>query len=367
MKPHKATQWDLSPFDLFPYAERDPPLNDVSVTIRDVARRAGVSISTVSRVLNDTCPVNEEKKTLVLEASRVLGYTPNPAALSLLSKRTGGLGVLLPFVSGEFFSELLSSLDQAAQDNDFFLVVSTSHQRSSEFQKAIQFLDKRVDGLIVMAPDLDRDGTALLLKSKTPLVFINTYAEGLLADVFNFDNYAGARMLTQHLLDNGHRRVALVHGPVLAQDALERARGYRAAMAGAGVEDTAALEFQGGFTREAGLAVADEILATTPRPTAIVAANDYCAMGIISALRAQGVSVPDDIAVGGFDGLPSSEYVAPPLTTVRVPIGEIGYQAVTRLVARIQGNHEGESHRQHFVPVTLTPRESTAAVVEAAR
>lgn len=337
----------------------------MSVTIRDVARHAGVSISTVSRVLNDTCPVQEDKKRLVFDAARELGYTPNPAALSLLSKQTGGLGVLLPFVSGEFFSELLSGLDQAAQDNGFFLVVSTSHRRPSEFQNAIRFLDKRVDGLIVMAPDLDRDGTALLLKTKTPLVFLNTYAEGLSADVFNFDNYAGANMLTQHLLDNGHRRIALVHGPVLAQDAQERARGYRAAMADAGVEHTTDLEFQGGYTREAGFAVADEIMAASPRPTAVVAANDYCAMGIISAMRAHGISVPEDIAIGGFDGLPSAEYVAPPLTTVHVPIGEIGYRAVTRLVARLRGNHEGEPHQQHFVPVELVHRESTGVVIDA--
>ncbi len=337
----------------------------MSVTIRDVARHASVSISTVSRVLNDTCPVKEDKKRLVLDAARELGYTPNPAALSLLSKRTGGLGVLLPFVSGEFFSELLSGLDQAAQDHDVFLVVSTSHQRPAEFQKAIRFLDKRVDGLIVMAPDLDRDGMSLLLKTRTPLVFLNTYAEGLSADVFNFDNYAGAYMLTQHLLGNGHRRIALVHGPVLAQDAQERARGYRAAMADAGVEDTADLQFQGAYTREAGVAVADEIMAATSRPTAVVAANDYCAMGLISALRARGVAVPDDIAVGGFDGLPSAGFFSPPLTTVHVPIGEIGYRAVARLVARLRGNHEGEPHQQHHVPVDLVPRESTAAVVDA--
>lgn len=338
----------------------------MSVTIRDVARQAGVSISTVSRVLNDTCPVQEDKKRLVIDAARELGYSPNPAALSLLSKKTGGLGVLLPFVSGEFFSELLSGLDEAAQDNGYFLVVSTSHRRPAEFQKAIHVLNKRVDGLIVMAPELDQDGTALLLKSKAPVVFINTYTEGLAADVFNFDNYAGASILTRHLLDQGHRRIALVHGPQNSRDAQERARGYRAAMGEAGVERTADLEFQGGYTREAGFDVTAGILASTPRPTAIVAANDYCAMGIVSALREQGVAVPDDIAIGGFDGLPSAKYVAPPLTTVHVPIGEIGYRAVARLAARLKHTDAGAgaAHQQHHVPVELVVRESTALVIE---
>lgn len=332
----------------------------MSVTIRDVARRAGVSISTVSRVLNDTCPVREDKRRLVLDAAKALGYTPNPAALSLLNKRTGGLGVLLPFVSGEFFSELLNGLDQAAQDEGLFLVVSTSHRHSDEFQKAIQVLDKRVDGLVVMAPELDATGAALVLRTESPVVLINTYADGLPADVFNFDNFAGARALTQHLLDEGHRRIALIEGPPLSRDAQERTRGYRAAMADAGITDTDALVVPGGFTREAGYEAAMAIATATPQPTAIVAANDYCAMGVLSALHALGVSVPDEIAVGGFDGLPSSQYTVPPLTTVRVPIGEIGYRAVSRLAARLRGEDDGTPHQKHFVPVELIVRESSA-------
>lgn len=331
----------------------------MSVTIRDVARRAGVSISTVSRVLNDTCPVREDKRRLVLDAAQALGYTPNPAALSLLNKRTGGLGVLLPFVSGEFFSDLLSGLDQAAQDEGMFLVVSTSHRHSGEFQKAIQVLDKRVDGLIVMAPELDATGAALILKTNRPVVLINTYADGLSADVFNFDNYAGARAVTQHFLDAGHRRLALIHGPLLSRDVQERARGFHAALSDAGVAASEALVVPGGFTREAGYEAALAIAAATPRPTAIVAANDYCAMGVLSALHALGIAVPDEMAVSGFDGLPSGQYTVPPLTTVRVPIGEIGYRAVSRLAARLRGEDNGTPHQEHFVPVELVVRESS--------
>jgi LacI family transcriptional regulator len=336
----------------------------VSVTIRDVARHAGVSISTVSRVLNDSCPVQEDKRRLVLDASRALGYSPNPAALSLLNKKTGGLGVLLPFVNGEFFSELLSGLDQAAQDNDQFLVVSTSHRRPSEFQKAIRVLDKRVDGLIVMAPELDAAGTASILKTKMPVVLLNTYAEGLNADVYNFNNLEGARDLTRHLLALGHRRIALIMGPPHSGDAQQRAEGYRLAMAEAGVADTTPLEVEGGYTREAGFAAAEAIARLRPRPTAIVAANDYCAMGAISALHTLGIAVPDDIAVGGFDGLSSAQYSFPPLTTVRVPIREIGYRAVERLVARL--NDDQALREQVVVPVELLVRDSTARRTELA-
>ncbi len=331
----------------------------MSVTIRDVARQAGVSISTVSRALNNTCPVREDKLRLVTEAAAALGYSPNPAALSLLNKKTGGLGVLLPFVNGEFFSELLSGLDEAAQDNGLFLVVSTSHSQPAEFQKAIRVLDKRVDGLIVMAPELDATGTESILKTKAPVVFVNTYAEGLSADVFNFDNYAGSRALTEHLLEGGHRRIALLHGPQLSWDAQERARGYREAMADAGVGDTSHLEYQSGYTREAGYAAALDVASAVPRPTAIVASNDYSAMGAMSALRDLGVSVPGQMAVCGFDGLPSGQYSTPPLTTVRVPIGEIGSRAVSRMALRLRGEDDGQPHQRHFVPVELIVREST--------
>lgn len=337
----------------------------MTATIHDVARRAGVSIATVSRVLNKSCPVREDKRVLVLEAARVLGYSPNPAALSLLNKRTGTVGLLLPSVHGEFFSELLNSIDEEVQQNGLLLMISSSHRRPDEFQKAIRVLDKRVDGLIVMAPELDALGTASILKTGVPAVFINTYAEGLPADVFNFDNHGGAFALTEHLLEQGHREIALIHGPESAGDAHERARGYRDAMAAAGILDTAPLEVPGGYTRELGYAAAEDLVRSGQLPTAILAANDYCAMGVISALHTLGVRVPDEVAVCGFDGLPSSEYGVPALTSVHVPIGPIGSRAVRRLLARLRGDVVEGEFQQHVVPVGLVERASTDVAVGA--
>ena len=330
----------------------------MSANIRDVAHLAGVSVSTVSRVMNDSSPVHEDKRRRVLEAAETLGYTPNPAARSLLGKRTGGLGVLLPFVSGEFFSALLSGLDEAAQDNGFFLVVSTSHRKPAEFRKAVQALNKRVDGLVVMAPELNPEDTASILKTEMPVVFINTYAEGLAADVINFDNHEGARVLTSHLVEQGHRRIALVRGPAQAKDARERVEGYRVAMSDAGLS-TVGLEFEGGYSREDGYTAAQTILSTDPRPTAVVAANDYCALGVMSALHQAGVAVPEEVAVCGFDGLASASYTVPPLTTVRVPIHEIGYQAIHRLASRLNAEADDAPHRSEVVPVELVVRNST--------
>ena len=331
----------------------------MGITIRDVARRAGVSTSTVSRVLNDTCPVQEEKRQLVLEASETLGYTPNPAARSLLGKKTGGLGVLLPFVGAEFFSEFLTGLDQAAQENEFFLVVSTSHRHLDEFNAAMQAMNKRVDGLIIMAPELNAQDAESISKAEGPIVFVNTYMDQHPFDVINFDNYGGAYTLTRHLLALGHRRIALIKGPVNARDAQERARGYRAAMAEEGLIDTAALEFEGEFTHDAGYAATKMIVRTPSRPTAIVAANDYCAAGAMHALHEAGIAMPDEMAVAGFDGIVSSQYALPPLTSVRVPMREIGFQAVSRLVDRVRGNEVAEAPQQHIVPVELVVRQST--------
>nr|AWJ66340.1 transcriptional regulator, LacI family [uncultured bacterium] len=332
----------------------------MAITIRDVARRAGVSIATVSRALNNSGAVSEDARAAVEQAAEDLGYRPNPAARTLHGKTTGGLGVLLPFVSGEFFSELLNGLDEAAQDVGRFIVVSTSHRRPEEFNAAMHAMEKRVDGLVVMAPQIGAQGAASVLTSEGPVLFINTFINDVAADVLNFDNYGGAFALTQHFLDTGHRRIALIKGAAGAWDAEERVRGYRAAMAEAGLADTASLEFQGEFTQGAGYAAAERILAVTPRPTAILAANDYCAAGALSALNNAGVAVPQEMAVAGFDGVTSAQYMLPPLTTVRVPIREIGRRAIQLLIDRLE-KEDGEAPIQETVPVELVIRGSTVA------
>lgn len=331
------------------------------VTIRDVAHAANVSISTVSRVLNDTCVVSEDKRLLVLEAAKNLNYRPNPAARSLLNKSTGGLGVLLPFVSGEFFSEFLGGIDEAAQKNDFFLMISTSHRHQDEFRAAMRAMDKRVDGLIIMAPELGAEDAASIPSLDEPVVFVNTNIDQRPFDVINFDNFGGAHALTRHLLELGHHRIAHIKGPADARDAQERTRGYRMAMAESGIEDVVALEFQGGFTQESGHAAANRILQMDPRPSAIMAANDYSAMGVLSALHEAGISVPKDVAVAGFDGLASGQFTVPPLTSVRVPVRELGSTAVIRLIDRLHGKLADTAPLRLDLPVELLIRESTSA------
>jgi LacI family transcriptional regulator len=266
--------------------------------------------------------------------------------------------VLLPFVGAEFFSGFLTGLDEAAQELGSFLLVSTSHRHAPEFRSAMHAMQKRVDGIIVMAPELDARDANVLTSAGGPVVLVNSYVEEPTVDVINFDNFGGARAITRHLLERGHRRIALIKGPPAARDAQERARGYRDAMAEAGISQTDVLEYDGDYSQEAGYAAASRLAQAAPRPTAIVAANDYCAMGALRALHEAGLAIPDDVAVAGFDGIVSAQYTQPPLTTVHVPTYEIGQKAVARLAELLRAERPG-TPRYDVVPVQLVVREST--------
>ncbi len=335
-------------------------------TIRDVARRAGVSIATVSRVLNDTCPVADDKRQRVLEAVQVLGYRPNPAARSLLKQETGGLGVVLPYVWGEFFSEFLVGIDQAAQENGFFLLIAASHRSETDLKAALQSMHKRVDGLLIMATEVTAEAVHALIPDGMPAVFVNTQGPGDAFDMFDFDNFEGMFTMTTHLLKLGHRRIAFVKGPPGAHDGEQRFLGYRAALAAMAVPPVAALEIEADFSPEAGYEAGRDLLAFDPLPTAVVAVNDYCAIGVMSALREAGIRVPEDVSVAGFDGIPSARFTFPPLSTIHVPIREIGVAAIERLVERLGKGATWAPKRRAF-PVKLVLRQSTVQSRDAAQ
>ena len=330
----------------------------MGTTIHDVARRAGVSISTVSRVLNQTVPVSDENRQRVLEAVEALGYKPNPVARSLLKRETGIIGVLLPFISGEFFAELLHGIDQSIQQNDYILMVSASHRHATEFRAALRGMYRRVDGFLIMAPEMAGEAVLDQLSDDVPVVFINTHLQSDTFDVFNFDNYGGMYAVTQHLLDLGHRRIAFIKGTEEAHDAQTRLQGYRDAIKDCGGELNPAFELGGDFSALKGYEAALSILQDDPRPTAIVAANDESAQGALRGLLKAGIRVPQDIALAGFDDIPSSRFVTPSLSTVRVPIREIAVQAIERLIARIKGKNSSPGI-QHALPLDLIIREST--------
>jgi len=293
---------------------------------------ADVSVATVSRVLNDSGPVSEEARQRIERVASRLRYAPNGAARSLITRRTHTIGVLLPDLYGEFFSEVIRGIDLVAQRSGYHMLVSSSHSEQQALEAALGAMRGRVDGLIVMSPDLDQRTLRSSLAACPAVVLLNCAARTADFDAIKIDNVGGAAAMTRHLLGMGHRRIAFISGAAGNVDAEERRRGYRSAMRAAKAERDPLLEIDGDFTESGGYRAAKALLGLEDRPTAVFAANDSMAIGALSALREAGVSVPEAIAVTGFDDIPIAQYTSPPLTSVHVPILDLGERATERLV-----------------------------------
>ncbi len=335
----------------------------MSVTIKDVAREAGFSVATVSRVLNNSGPIREETRRRVEEVADRLHYTPNVAARSLITRKTLTIGVLLPDLYGEFFSEVIRGIDRAARTGGYHLLVSGSHNDREEIEAAVQAMHGRVDGLIVMSPGLEPRAIVAGLPRRLPVVLLNCDVEETGFDAVNVDNYGGAREMVRHLLGLGHRRVAILGGARDNSDARERLRGYRDAIAEADADISVKLQIEGDFTESSGHRSARQLLGLDPRPTAVFAANDSMAIGALSAFREAGVEVPGEMAVAGFDDIPIARYVSPPLSSVHVPIRGLGVRAVERL---LESMADGEEKTVEVLPTRLVVRESCGGSTRAA-
>ncbi len=351
-----------------------------AVTIRDVAREAGVSVATVSRVLNGSGPVREETRQRVWSVAEALRYVPNQAARSLITRETRTLGVVLPDLYGEFFSEVIRGIDQGAQREHYHVLVSGSHDDWSEIEAAMRAMHRRVDGLVIMSPDIGAGTLRSALPAGLPVVLLNCAAQDREIPAINIDNRGGARAMVEHLLSLGRRRLAFIRGPERNHDAAERLAGYREALAAAGASAPPEWELPGDFTELGGYRAIGELLGGRGRgsalPDAIFAANDSMAVGALSALREAGIGVPDDVGVAGFDDVPIARYLSPPLTTVHVPIAELGARALEALLRAVRGRGAGESSeasgasgarearstRRELVPTRLVIRRSCGAM-----
>jgi LacI family transcriptional regulator len=306
--------------------------------------------------------VSGESCRRVLAAAASLDYWPNPAARSLRQSRTHALGILLPDLYGEFFSEVIRGIDHEARRYKFQVLISSSHAEAEAIAAAARSMRGRVDGLVVMAPDSETAQSIDRVARRFPVVLLNTpSANGTSAVAIA--NAEGARAVVGHLLALGHRAVAVIKGPRGNADAEERLGGYRQALAAAGIELIPGLEIDGDFTECSGFRAAAPLLELTPRPTAVFATNDYMAIGLLSALGARDVRVPADMAVAGFDDIAIAQYVTPALTTVHVDAYELGACAVRLLVAAI-GAQNGAPCRHEILPTTLVIRQSSGARID---
>jgi len=296
-------------------------------TIRDVARRAQMSVATVSRALNGFENVSEQARERIAAAVAELGYVPHAGARSLSLARNNAIGVVLPDLHGEFFSEIVRGMDREASRRGYLLLLSTLHAGGEKATNAMRAMRGRVDGLIVMAPHLGADELSAALPKGLPSILINTRAGAGQHPSIHLDNAAGVRAVVEHLASLGRKRLVHIAGPADNIDAQEREAAFREAVAAHGLEGRIV---GGDFEMESGETAIRRLLAEAIEFDAVFAANDNMAIGALEALRAAGKRVPEEIAVVGFDDIPLARHMG--ITTVRVRIAELGERALQRLV-----------------------------------
>ena len=334
--------------------------------IKDVAREANVSVATVSRVFNGSGPVSEQTRQRIREVAGRLHYSPHGGARSLITNKTHTIGVLLPDLYGEFFSEVIRGMDQAAQQRGYHLLVSSSHDEKKEIEAALRAMRGRVDGVIAMSPHLDGPSLVANVPDTLPIVLLNCAVDGDSYDALTIDNRRGAYDMVCHLARLGHRSIAIIRGAAGNYDAAERLEGYRAALKRLRIARRDEWEIDGDFTEESGHRAVARVLALAERPTAVFAANDAMAIGALCALREAGVRVPEDIAVGGFDDIPLAKYMSPPLTSVHVAIAELGARGVEALQHAIDSKN-GHARQRHRLRTALVIRRSCGTPAEGER
>jgi DNA-binding LacI/PurR family transcriptional regulator len=322
----------------------------------DVARLAGVSHQTVSRVLNLHPSVSPRTRTLVLAAIDELGYRPNSAARTLATGRSKTLGVIT--LAGTLYGpmSMLYGVEAAAREQGYMLtIVSVRDGEDGALERAVANLHKqRVDGIVAIAPLVSIGESLTALAQQIPLVAVESSPRASLP-IVSVDQAAGARIVTEHLLELGHRTVWHVSGPAGWYESEDRIVGWTAALRAAGLEVPPALA--GDWSPRSGYE-AGRLLSRMPEVTAVFVANDQMALGVLRALNEHGRRVPDDISLVGFDDIPESEYFSPPLTTVRQPFDTVGRRSLQTLLSEIETG-QAVSGRVVIAP-ELVVRESTA-------
>ena len=324
-------------------------------TIADVAKRAGVSIATVSRVLNGTGQVAQSTAARVQTAVAELNYKPHTAAKSLASKRTNILGLLLPEISGDFIAHMLRGIESAVNQSGFDLLISTHRHRAGNGARG-PLGPHNTDGLLVFTTSLPDSELIHLHESGFPIVLL--YKSPPAADIpcVNVENKSGARKLVDHLIEvHDYRRIAFLTGPEDNEDSYWREAGYRESLAAHGIPFDPSLVGVGGFDEDEGKVSVRQWLADGVQFDALFAGDDEAAIGALAVFNDVGRRVPDEVAVVGFDDLPIARLVTPPLTTVRAPTEKAGYEAAAQLIRLIR---TGAAEAEILLPTQLIVRRS---------
>jgi LacI family transcriptional regulator len=329
--------------------------------ITDVARRAGVSTMTVSRVINNTGQVGEETRRRVEAAVAELGYVPNSLARSLRIKRTKTLALVLTDITNSFFTTVARGVEDTASRQGFNVFFCNTDESAAEQATYLQALvERQVDGVLLVPAGGSGGGVGFLQGHGVPVVLIDRIIPGYQMDVVRGDSVQGSYVLTRLLLDLGHRTIAILAGPAGVSTAGERVRGYRMALAEAGIDPDASpnLIINGNYSQAGGYEMAQAALQAYPRPTALFACNNFIAVGAYHALRSMGLRVPEDVALVGFDDLATSVAIEPFLTAAAQPAYEMGRRATELLLARLAGSGPADC-QDVILPVQIIVRRSS--------
>jgi LacI family transcriptional regulator len=310
----------------------------MTATIGDVARRAGVSTATVSRVLAGLGGARPETRGRVLDAARELGYRPSGVARSLKLRTTRTLGLIITDIENPFFPQLVRSVEDVAREHGFaVLLCNAADDPDREASYLDLLVDRRVDGVVIAVSGLGARHREWLAEPPLPVVLVNTVAPGLPHPSITSDNLDGGRQAAAHLLDLGHRRIGVLTAGPGNDNALPRVAGVRRAFEEHGLDPASARIVVGEPGVGGGETALCQLLDEAPDTTGVVAYNDLMAIGAMRAIRASGRAVPRDVSVVGFDDIAIAAYTDPPLTTIGQAIGDLGRWAVDRLVERIDG------------------------------
>lgn len=336
-------------------------------TLRDVAREAGVSVATASRAINGLGNVTAPTRAAVMAAVKKLNFVPHSGARSLTRRKTDTVGVILPDLFGEFFSEIIRGIDLVAHEAGMHLLLGNMHGSAHETAAAVASMRGRVDGLLVMPPELKPETLAANLDPVLPTVLLNYDAATLDLPYVAVDNYRGAWAMTEALLASGARHIVHIAGPKHNRDARDRQRGFADAMAKIAGQRSPVI-LPGDFSEEAGAQAARLLIEGQLPVDAVFAANDLMAVGCIMGLGEAGLAVPRDLMVAGFDDIPLARHVTPGLTTMQVKIDRLGSTAMMMLLRLLRGETLGAASATILTP-TLIARGTTAvpAAAEEAR
>jgi LacI family transcriptional regulator len=341
-------------------------------TIHEVAKRAGVASITASRVINNSGYASQETRQRVLDAAREMGYVPNRLASSLRSRRTNVLALVLTDITNPFFTVAARGVEDVANRAGYTVIFCNTDEDREKEKKYVEILmQNRVDGVILVPSDSDSKSVESLQQNGVPVVVIDRHVSSNTVDQVRCDSIGGAYQITRLLLSLGHRRIALLNGPERVSTAADRLTGFQQAMSELPIHENKTIEpalsqqliLSGEFTRASGYEMTQKALAISPRPTALLAANNFIALGTLQALEENKIRVPQDMAVVTFDDLPEALVTSPFLTAAAQPVYEMAARAAEILIGRLN-NTNTTAFEEVIFPTHLILRKSSGSPIQ---